>query len=418
MGCIQTKSGGVHVIMGIRSRLKGAWDVFRSPDKIIDYGSGSGSPSHNINTHMYSRSEFTDMVFNRIAIDTSMVDILHVKIDKETGNQNPMESALLDRLTYSANIDQSGRELIRDIVLTLMENGVAAIVPVQTKGNPVLTESYDILSLRVGIVTQWYPKHVRVDVYNEETGRHEEIVVQKELCGIVSNPMFSIVNSKNGSLSRLINKLAAMEAQDKSFAGDAFNLVLQLPYSVKTEIRRREANQRVEELEKQLSANKHGIGYVDGTEKITQLNRPIQSNLLEEVKYLTQQFYNQLGLTEAIFNGTASETEMRYYFNETIDPIITSILDEVNRKFLSATAVSQGQKVIYFRNPFKLVPTEQLASAIDTFSRNEVTSSNENRGMIGLPPSKNPRANELGNPNIADVNQNTAMPSTSMQAPE
>lgn len=406
--------------MSIGSRVRNAWNAFRSNDKsgFMTPGPGESRPTYNTVGRSWSKSDFSDMVFNRIAVDASMVDIVHVKVDDETGNQIKMSSKLQDRLSYSANIDQTGRAFMHDLVESLLEQGAVAVVPTDTSADPKLSQSYDILSMRVGEITQWYPENVKVNLYNQATGKREEIILPKKDVAVIESPLYSVVNAKNGTLGRLINKLQVMDKLDAEISKGSMNMILQLPYSVRNSTRREEAEERIASIEKQLEGSSHGIAYVDGTEKITQLNRPVTNNIIDEVKYLTQQFYNQLGLTETIFNGTASETAMRYYFNETIDPIVEAILSEFNRKFISKTARTQGQKLTAYRDPFKLVPTEQIASAIDTFSRNAVTTPNESRAIIGLGPNADPSADELGNRNIADVNQNTALPSTSMAAPD
>lgn len=406
--------------MSIGSRVRNAWNAFRSNDKsgFMTPGPGESRPTYNTVGRSWSKSDFSDMVFNRIAVDASMVDIVHVKVDDETGNQIKMSSKLQDRLSYSANIDQTGRAFMHDLVESLLEQGAVAVVPTDTSADPKLSQSYDILSMRVGEITQWYPENVKVNLYNQATGKREEIILPKKDVAVIESPLYSVINAKNGTLGRLINKLQVMDKLDAEISKGSMNMILQLPYSVRNSTRREEAEERIASIEKQLEGSSHGIAYVDGTEKITQLNRPVTNNIIDEVKYLTQQFYNQLGLTETIFNGTATETAMRYYFNETIDPIVEAILAEFNRKFISKTARTQGQKLTAYRDPFKLVPTEQIASAVDTFSRNAVTTPNESRAMIGLGPNTDPTADQLGNRNIADVNQNTALPSTSMAAPD
>lgn len=405
--------------MSIGSRVRNAWNAFRSNDKsgFMTPGPGESRPTYNTVGRSWSKSDFSDMVFNRIAVDASMVDIVHVKVDDETGNQIKMSSKLQDRLSYSANIDQTGRAFMHDLVESLLEQGAVAVVPTDTSADPKRSQSYDILSMRVGEITQWYPENVKVNLYNQATGKREEIILPKKDVAVIESPLYSVINAKNGTLGRLINKLQVMDKLDAEISKGSMNMILQLPYSIRNSTRREEAEERIASIEKQLEGSSHGIAYVDGTEKITQLNKPVTNNIIDEVKYLTQQFYNQLGLTETIFNGTASETAMRYYFNETIDPIVEAILSEFNRKFISKTARTQGQKLTAYRDPFKLVPTEQIASAVDTFSRNAVTTPNESRAMIGLGPNTDPTADELGNRNIADVNQNTALPSTSMAAP-
>lgn len=410
--------------MGLANRIKRAWNAFntkenREPFKYYtEMGPSSGVPMHKLSARAYHESSFANTIFNRIAIDSSMVDILDVKIDAETQNQQQQASGLQRCLSEEANIDQSGREFIHDLVYSMFDEGVVAVVPVETRGNPELSESYDILSMRIGKILQWYPKYVRIQVYNEETGLYEDITLPKAMVGIVENPLYEVVNSQNGTLARIVRKMAQMDKADEIAASGNLNLILQLPYIIKSDMKKKQAQERLDALEKQLNSNHYGIGYIDGTEKITQLNRPVSNTLADEVKYLTEQFFNALGLTQNVFDGTASELEMRAYYNRTIDPIVERITSEFSRKFFSKTARSQGRKLVAYRDPFKLVPVEQLATIADTFSRNAILSPNELRKIVGYGPNSQPESDQLTNRNIAAVNQDTAGASTSMSAPE
>lgn len=399
--------------MGLTDRFKSAWNAFTSKDvsnSNLEYGYGSNSAL--IRRHALSESSLASTVFNRIAIDSSMVNILHVKEDTETGNQTKVDSGLQKCLRDEANVDQTGRSFMHDLVYSLLDYGVVAIVPVDTTKSLLKTESYDIVSMRVGRVVTWYPRAVRVSLYNDQTGREEEITLPKSTVGIIQNPLYSVVNGNNGTLRRLIRKLAIADNLDDLESSGKLNLILQLPYTVKGAERTKMAKQRVELLQKQMDeSNKYGIGYVDASEKITQLNRPIAPNMQSEIEYLTKEFYNEIGLTENVFNGTANEAEMRAYYNRTIDPILEAVTSEFTRKFLTKTARTQGQKLVAYRDPFKLVPVEQLASIADTFSRNAILTPNEIRGIIGFSPNSSPDADQLANRNIADVNQATALAS-------
>ena len=399
--------------MGLTDRFKSAWNAFTSKDvsnSNLEYGYGSNSAL--IRRHALSESSLASTVFNRIAIDSSMVNILHVKEDTETGNQTKVDSGLQKCLRDEANVDQTGRSFMHDLVYSLLDYGVVAIVPVDTTKSLLKTESYDIVSMRVGRVVTWYPRAVRVSLYNDQTGREEEITLAKSTVGILQNRLYSVVNGNNGTLRRLIRKLAIADNLDDLESSGKLNLILQLPYTVKGAERTKMAKQRVELLQKQMDeSNKYGIGYVDASEKITQLNRPIAPNMQSEIEYLTKEFYNEIGLTENVFNGTANEAEMRAYYNRTIDPILEAVTSEFTRKFLTKTARTQGQKLVAYRDPFKLVPVEQLASIADTFSRNAILTPNEIRGIIGFSPNSSPDADQLGNRNIADANQATALAS-------
>ena len=408
--------------MGLRDRIKRAWNAFNtkneSYNKFADIGPGNGVPYHKINARARNESSFANTIFNRIAIDSSMVDILHVKVDHDSGNQTQIDSKLQACLRDEANLDQTGREFIHDLVYSMFDEGVVAVVPVDTIGNPEISQSYDIMSMRIGKILQWYPRYVRVQLYNDKTGLYEELVLPKAMVAIIENPLYEVVNATNGTLQRITRKMAQMDQADEIASNGNLNLILQLPYLVKSDTRKKEAEQRLNMLQEQLNKNRYGIGYIDGTEKVTQLNRPVSNTLADEVKYLTDQFFNALGLTQTIFDGTASEVEMRAYYNRTIDPIVERITSEFTRKFLSKTARTQGQKLVAYRDPFKLVPVEQLATIADTFSRNAILSPNEIRKIVGYGPNNQPESDQLINRNIADKNQDSAGSSTSVGTPQ
>ena len=407
--------------MGLGNRIKNAWNAFTGSEKqsIKDVGYGSSSfVNSRYGRRSVARSTVANTVFNRIALDSSMVQIMHVKQDKETQNQTEIQSSLYRCLNEEANIDQTGQSFMHDLVFSMLDEGVVAVVPIETSSNPLKQEGFNIYSMRVGRITQWYPKHVRVEVYNEISGKNEEVLLPKNMVGIIENPLYSLLNGDDALLSRILRKMALLDQSDEKVAGDNLNLIVQLPYAVKGETRTARAKERVNDIEDQLNGGRHGVAYIDNAEKITQLNRPIASNLQDEISYLTQQFYNALGLTQNVFNGTANEVEMRAYYNRTIDPIIQSIIAEFNRKFLTKTAKSQGQRLTAYRDPFELAPVEQLAQIADTFSRNAILTPNEIRKIVGFGPNADPEADKLANRNIADVNQDSAGASTSVGTSE
>jgi HK97 family phage portal protein len=394
--------------VNITDRFKRAWSVFNSDyNPTTEFGSYSGSSSFTQKRGRFNENYISGPVFNRIALDVSGVDIQEVTVDY-SGKEWPQSSKLNDRLTYSANIDQTGRAFIQDIVHTMLTNGHAVIVPIDTTSSPISTDAYDILSWRVGTVTQWMSRDVRVNVWDDHTSLFKEIVMPKEKVAIIQNPIYGALNDANGTLQRLLGKLNQLDQIDDELANGKLNLIMQLPYVVKGEARRAQANQRIAEFEDQVSKGKYGVAYADGTEKITQLNRSLDNNILSEIEALTTQFYNQLGLSASVFNGTAKEDELRIYYSRTVDPIVESILDEMNRKFISLTAYTQGHRISSHRDPFKLMPTDKVATVADTFIRNAILTTNEMRKIIGYTPSDNESADELFNPNIAAVNQDTA----------
>lgn len=403
--------------MGIQDIFH-SWNPFKKKDEVKDLGTSTiAAPMGSRRRFSISDQTIANTAYNRIAIDCSMVELQHVKIDEKTQNQTKMKSSLIDCLTIEANIDQTGKDFIHDIVLSVLDEGVVAVVPVETDINPK-NGSFDVKSLRVGKITQWYPKYVEVELYNEETGQHETVTVPKKSTAIIENPLYTVVNNTNSMLKRLIKKMAIEDSIDEDTAAGNLNLLLQFPYTIKTEAKKKEAESRIKSLEDQLRNGKYGIGYIDATEHVIQLNRALSPTIQDSIKYLSEQFYNGLGLTQNVFNGTASELEMRAYNTRTIDPIVETILAEFRRKFLTKTARTQGQTLVAYRDPFKLVPVENLAQIADTMTRDAIMSSNEVRGrLIGMAPSTSDGADDLSNPNIADVNQASAAPSTSMAAP-
>lgn len=388
--------------MKITDRVKHAWNAFNDKQAFTyDYGYSSSRPMHRQVT-FFNTSSYVSSIYNRIAMDVSMTRFKHVKVDPKNEDITDMPTGLNNCLTVEANIDQNHIQFIHDLVYSMFDEGVIAVVPVDTTINPSISGAFDINSLRVGKVMNWFPKHVEVNLYNESTGLSERVIVEKKNVALIENPLYAVVNDENSTLKRLIRKLNTLDNEEDI---GRLDLLVSVPYGIKTETQRRMAEKRIADIEAQLMTGRHGIAYIDGTEKAVQLNRPINSQLPETINQLSQQFYNQLGLTANIFNGTASESELRIYYSRTIDPIVENILAEFNRKFLTKTARTQGQTVQAYRDLFKIVPIEQIATLGDTFRRNSIASSNEMRKLIGLRPSNDPKADELFNPNIADKNQ-------------
>ena len=345
-------------------------------------------------------------VYNRIAMDCASINIQHVQLDENGRYIETRKSGLNNCLTLSANVDQTGRALIQDAVLTMLDNGCVALVPVDTTINPDVSDSYDILTMRTGKIVEWFPKHVRVSVYNEEKGKREDIIVPKSTIAIVENPLYAVVNEPSSTMQRLIRKLVLLDAIDEQSGSGKLDLIIQLPYVIKTPARKAQAEERRKDIEMQLSGSKYGIAYTDGTEHITQLNRPVENNLMKQIEFLTSMLYSQLGITQTILDGTADEKTMLNYYNRTIEPIVSAIIDEMKRKFLTKTARSQLQSIMMFRDPFKLVPVTEIATIADTFTRNEIMSSNEVRQIIGMKPSSDPKADELRNKNLNKTEAN------------
>ena len=386
----------------LTQRLQNAWNAFRNPrdPTFTNYGLGTYyRPDRHRFSHSNERSIVTT-IFNRIAVDCAAIDLEHVRLDADGRYTDTIKSGLNDCLTFSANIDQTGKAFIEDIVQSMFDEGVVAVVPVDTTSNPYMTSSYDILSMRTGKVIEWYPQHVRVRLYNDRTGRQEELIMDKSAIAIIENPFFSVMNEPNSTLQRLIRKLNLLDYIDEQSSSGKLDLIIQLPYVIKSETRRQQAEARRKDIEMQLAGSKYGIAYTDGTERITQLNRSVENNIWGEIKDLTAMLYNQLGITEAILNGTADEQTMINYYNNTIVPIMSSIADEMQRKFITRTARTQGQAIRYFRDAFKLTPVSTLAELADKLTRNEIASSNEIRAIIGWKPSDDPKADELVNSNL------------------
>lgn len=389
------------------SRLKHAWDVFMNKDpSYIQSNIGPGyyyRPGRPRLTRGNERSIVTS-VYNRIALDVAAIDIMHVRLDNNGRYIEPVESKLNNCLTLEANIDQTARAFVHDAVLSMIDEGVVAIVPVETTFNPFITGSYDIVSMRVGKVVEWYPKHVRVQLYNENAGKKEEVTLPKNTVAIVENPFYSVMNAPNSTLQRLIRKLTLLDTVDEQASSGKLDMIIQLPYTIRSDTRRAQAEQRRKDIEDQLTSGKYGIAYTDGTERITQLNRPVENNLLKQIESLTETLYSQLGINKAILDGTADEKTMLNYNNRVIEPIVSAIVDEMQRKFLTKTARSQRQAITFFRDPFRLVPIENLAEIADKFTRNEIMSKNEFRQIVGLKPSDDPKADQLINSNISQPN--------------
>lgn len=392
----------------IASRIKKAWNAFMNRDQLprTNYYSGSyRKPDRIILTKGNERSIVTS-VLNRIALDVAAIDIKHCRVDNNDAFKEIIESSLNNCLTLEANMDQTSRSFIQDVVMSMFDEGCVAIVPIDTSDNPLNSNSYDILTMRAGKIVEWYPSHVRVYVYNDRTGKKEEITIAKSRIGIVENPLYAVMNEPNSTLRRLTRKLALLDSVDEQTSSGKLDLIIQLPYIIKSQARKDQANERRAEIERQLAGSKYGIAYTDGTEKITQLNRPVENNLMKQIEYLTSMLYSQLGITQSILDGTADEKTMLNYYSRTIEPIISAIVLEMKRKFLTKTARTQGQSIKYFRDPFKLVPVKELAELADKFTRNEILSSNEVRGVIGFKPSDDPRADELRNSNISQSKNN------------
>lgn len=391
----------------LRSRFKNAWNVFKNKDPSMDFRDYGVSYSYRPDRPMFTRGNersIVTSVYNRIALDVSSVAIRHVRLDDNDRYLEDINSGLNSCLTLEANIDQTGRAFIQDIVMSMFDEGCVAIVPVDTDVDPTRTESYKILSLRTGKILEWRPNHVKVQLYNDKNGRKEDVVLPKDTVAIIENPLYSVINEPNSTMQRLIRKLNLLDVVDEQSSSGKLDLIIQLPYVIKTEAKRQQAENRRREIENQLAGSKYGIAYTDGTERITQLNRSVENNLMKQIEYLTSMLYSQLGITTSILDGTADEQTMLNYNNRTIEPILSAIVDEMKRKFLTKTARSQRQSIMFFKDPFRLVPVNNLADIADKFTRNEIMSSNEIRQIVGMKPSSDPSADELRNKNL---NQST-----------
>jgi len=392
----------------LSSRLKSAWNAFMNKDptpynplKVFETTS-SGIYARPDRVHFSRGLERTIVtsVYNRIAMDVAAIDIRHVKLDENDRFMTYVNDDLDECLSLEANTDQTARAFIQDVVMSMMDEGCVAIVPVDTTENPKKTGSYDIQTLRTGRITQWHPQSVELSVYNERTGKKEDITLPKTVVAIVENPLYAVMNEPNSTMQRLIRKLALLDTVDEQSSAGKLDLIIQLPYVIKSETRKAQAEARRKDIEKQLAGSKYGIAYTDGTEKITQLNRSVENNLMKQVEFLTEMLYSQLGLTQEIMNGSANEQTMTNYYTRTIEPIISAITNEMKRKFLTKTARSQKQSIEFFRNPFKLVPVQNIAEIADKFTRNEIMTSNEIRQIVGLKPIDDPRADQLINSNL------------------
>lgn len=385
------------------SRLKHAWNAFFNKDPTVvyrDIGGGYGSRPDRMRFSRGNERSIVTAVYNRIAGDCSRMKINHVRLDEDGRYIGTIESDLNSCLTLSANMDQTGRAFIQDIVMSMLDEGCVAIIPVDTTFNPKVTGSYDIQSMRTGKILEWYPAHIRVRVYNEKRGEKEDILVPKSIAAIIENPFYSVMNEPSSTLQRLIRKLNLLDVIDEQSGSGKLNMIIQLPYVIKTEARRQQAENRRKDIEDQLANSKFGIAYTDGTEKVTQINRAVENNLMSQIEYLTSMLYSQLGISQAILDGTADEKAMLNYNNRIIEPILSAITDEIKRKFLTKTARSQGQSVMFFNEPFRLVPVQNIAEIADKFTRNEIMTSNEIRQIIGMKPSADPEADQLRNKNL------------------
>ena len=391
------------------SRLKHAWNAFLNKDptqsQSINYGVSYGYRPDRPRFSRGNERTIVTSVYNRIAIDVASIDIQHVRLDDNNRYIETIDSGLNNCLTLEANIDQTGRALLQDVVMSLMDEGSVAIVPTDTTADPRITSSYDILSMRVGKIIDWYPAHVKVRVYNERTGKKEDITLPKRSVAIIENPLYAVINEPNSTMQRLIRKLGLLDYVDEQNSSGKLDMIIQLPYVIKTQSRRDQAELRRKQIEEQLTGSKYGIAYTDGTERITQLNRPVENNLLSQVETLTNMLYSQLGINQSVMDGTADEKTMLNYNNRTIEPIISAITDEMKRKFLTKTARSQKQSIEFFRDPFRLVPVNDIAEIADKFTRNEIMTSNEIRQIVGMKPSNDPKADKLVNSNISQPDQ-------------
>lgn len=395
--------------MKFTDRIKHSWNAFLNRDPTYNYRD-LGGPSYGYRpdrmrfTRGNERSIVTS-VYNRIALDAASIDIMHVQLDKDDRFESIRDSALNECLTRNANIDQTGRAFIQDVVMSMLDEGCVAIVPVDTTFNPDITNSYDINTMRTAKIVEWYPAHVKVNLYNDRTGRKEDLILPKKTVAIIENPLYAVINEPNSTMQRLIRKLNLLDVIDEQSGSGKLDLIIQLPYVIKTDARRQQAEQRRKDIEMQLSGSKYGIAYTDGTERITQLNRSVDNNLMKQIEYLTSMLYSQLGITQAILDGSADDKTMLNYYNRTIEPIVSAIVDEIQRKFLTKTAITQKQAILYFRDPFRLVPVNEIAEIADKFTRNEIMTSNEIRQIVGMKPSKDPNADELRNKNLSESNE-------------
>lgn len=391
--------------LSIGARLQHAWSAFRNKDPAIRYsdiGPGYGYRPDRVRFTRGNERSIVTSVYNRITLDASAINIYHARLDDNNRFTEIIESGLNTCLTLEANIDQTARAFFQDAVMSMLDEGCVALVPVDTTLDPNVTGSYDIQSMRTAQILEWYPEHVRLRLYNEKIGRKEDIILPKNMVAIIENPLYSVMNEPNSTMQRLIRKLNLLDVIDEQSGSGKLDLIIQLPYVIKTDARRRQAEERRKEIENQLTGSKYGIAYTDGTERITQLNRAVDNNLMSQIEYLTSMLYSQLGITQSILDGSADDKTMLNYYNRTIEPIISAIVDEMKRKFLTKTARSQKQSILFFRDPFKLVPVADISEIADKFTRNEIMTSNEIRQIVGMKPSDDPKADELRNSNISE----------------
>lgn len=387
----------------LMDRLKNSWNAFRNRDPTIFYNESGMSYTYRPDRVRFSRGNersIVTSVYNKIAMDVASVDIRHCRTDENGRYTEDIDSDFNRCLTLEANIDQSHRAFRQDIVMSMFDEGAVAIVPIEAKGDPTLSTSFDIRSMRVGKIVEWFPRSVKVEVYNDRTGKKEQIIMPKKSVAIVENPLYSVINEPNSTMKRLIRKLNILDAIDEQSGSGKLDLIIQLPYAVKGELKEQQANKRRDSIIDQLKGP-YGIAYIDGTEKVTQLNRPVENNLMKQIEYLTNLLYSQIGITPSVMDGTADEKTMLNYNNRTVEPIVSAIVDAMKRSFISRTAMTQGQTIMAFRDPFKLVPIDNIAEIADKFTRNEILTSNEVRQIIGFKPSSDPKADQLINSNIA-----------------
>lgn len=407
--------------MGIRDRLQHAWNAFVYNDNnYVDPQNLGGLSTFKPDRVHFSRGverSIVTSVYNRLALDVSSIAIKHVRLDENGRFKEEVDSGLQNCLNVEANIDQTGRAFLQDVVMSMLDEGCVAIVPVDTTIDPAKSGSYEINTMRTGKILEWYPAHVRVRVYNDKKGIHEELVLPKATVAIIENPLYAVINEPNSTMQRLIRKLNLLDVVDEQTSSGKLDLIIQLPYVIKTDARRKQAEERRKDIEMQLSGSKYGIAYTDGTERITQLNRPAENNLMKQVEYLTSMLYSQLGLTQSIMDGSADDKTMLNYYNRTVEPILAAITDEIKRKFLTKTARAQKQTVMYFRDPFKLTPVVDLAEIADKFTRNEIMTSNEIRQIVGMKPATDPSADELRNKNLNQSNEEVGN-KKELQSPE
>lgn len=395
------------------SRLRHAWNAFLNKDPTTEYRDIGVTYSYRPDRVRFSRGNERSIVtsiYNRIALDVSAITIQHVRLDENGRFISVIDSGLNNCLNLEANIDQTGRAFIQDIVMSMFDEGCVAIVPVDTTDDPNITGSYDINTMRTGKILEWRPRHVKVRVYNDRTGQKEDILVAKDTVAIIENPLYAVINEPNSTMQRLIRKLNLLDVVDEQSSSGKLDLIIQLPYIIKTDARRQQAENRRKDIENQLAGSKYGIAYTDGTERITQLNRPVENNLLKQIEYLTNMLYGQIGMTQSVMDGTADEKTMLNYETRSIEPIVSAIVDAMKRTFLTKTARSQRQSIVFFRDPFRLVPVSDIAEIADKFTRNEILTSNEIRQIIGMKPSDDPKADELRNSNISQAKEEVTNP--------